>query len=580
MSFLTAPNLRESEIDFFERLNYFFGKLLTVRDFLSEQSYFNEKRWMLNRQSIGWGVICGLEVIEVDDCPTQVKVKPGLALDRYGHEIFLGKEETIDLLPKEKENPASLKRPPLRPTPEPTPPPDYKIFYICIQYKECLTEPIPAPVQKCGVPENECFFSRVRELYELKSLDELPTTGESEAEIGCPEIITDPCSNRFKKPCKERISCDCIVLAKVTLENGKIAEIDNRSHRKWLWSNEDLAKCMENTFFWARGARTDRKQFVPLLTQTIKGLKYRDGRNIAMSKSINPEWDVGVYPYHITSDGENIWFTDQGSTNIYKINRTTNEVECIDVGYESWGIVFDCKHIWLTHHEEKMVSKINVKTHDIQKIETKMPKPKEIVFDWKSVWITHDRSPYLTKINVHSDEVSRFPSKILMPRLPVPLLLVFDGTYIWAAFANELNKIDRDLNQYVFTEPIKGKWSKPEDMTFDGTHIWITHENGVSKVDVNADQSQIIDTISVGQNFSGGAFEGMYLWAAGSDIPRIYRLDIFHETFDEGAFQLMGAHGEAVTLSRMCFDGLFIWVTGHEMNEKGEKAGIIFRLLV
>jgi hypothetical protein len=362
------------------------------------------------------------------------------------------------------------------------------------------------------------------------------------------------------------------------LENGKITEIDNRSHRKWLWSNEDLAKCMQDTFFWARGARTDRKRFVPLLSQTIEGLQYKDGRNLVISKKINPEWDVGVYPYHITSDSENIWFTDQGSTNIYKIDRTTSEVVSFDVGYESWGIAFDCKHIWLTHHKESMVSKINVKTHDIQKIETEIPKPKEIVFDWKYVWITHDGSPYLTKINVYSDAIAKFPSKILMPRAPEPLLLVFDGTYIWVAFANGLNKIDRDLNRYVFAESIKGKWAKPETMTFDGTHIWITHENGVSKIDVSVDQ--YIDTVSVGQNFGGSSFEGMYLWTAGSDIPRIYRLDIFHETFDEGQFQLSGAHDEPVTLSRMCFDGQFVWVTGHEEINKGEQTGIIFRLLI
>ena len=44
-----------------ERNNYYYGKLMTVRDFLDEQRYFNEKRWLINRMISGWGVVCGLK---------------------------------------------------------------------------------------------------------------------------------------------------------------------------------------------------------------------------------------------------------------------------------------------------------------------------------------------------------------------------------------------------------------------------------------------------------------------------------------------------------------------------------------
>ncbi|RIK74672.1 hypothetical protein DCC62_14805, partial [candidate division KSB1 bacterium] len=50
-------------IPFFERNNYFYSKLMTVRDFFAEQRYFNEKRWLMNRMISGWGVVCGLDVI-------------------------------------------------------------------------------------------------------------------------------------------------------------------------------------------------------------------------------------------------------------------------------------------------------------------------------------------------------------------------------------------------------------------------------------------------------------------------------------------------------------------------------------
>ena len=40
----------------FERNNYFYGKQFTVRDLQQEQSYFNDKRYLINRMVLGWGV--------------------------------------------------------------------------------------------------------------------------------------------------------------------------------------------------------------------------------------------------------------------------------------------------------------------------------------------------------------------------------------------------------------------------------------------------------------------------------------------------------------------------------------------
>ena len=46
----------------FERVKYFYGQLLGVREFQSEQSYFFEKHRLHNRYLHGYGVICGLRV--------------------------------------------------------------------------------------------------------------------------------------------------------------------------------------------------------------------------------------------------------------------------------------------------------------------------------------------------------------------------------------------------------------------------------------------------------------------------------------------------------------------------------------
>lgn len=71
----------------FERNKYFYGKLLTVDDFETEQRYMNDKRRVLNRFLYGTGVVCGLNVVPIDDMT--ISVEPGLALDFSGREIVV-----------------------------------------------------------------------------------------------------------------------------------------------------------------------------------------------------------------------------------------------------------------------------------------------------------------------------------------------------------------------------------------------------------------------------------------------------------------------------------------------------------
>lgn len=77
----------------FQRNKYFYGKLMSVRDFEIEQAYFNEKRQMLNRILHGPGIVCGLDDPSVTAGPDgKVRItflKGGVALDRGGREIVV-----------------------------------------------------------------------------------------------------------------------------------------------------------------------------------------------------------------------------------------------------------------------------------------------------------------------------------------------------------------------------------------------------------------------------------------------------------------------------------------------------------
>jgi len=87
--------MREYQFRQFERNRYFPGKTLTVRDFKTEQEYFNQKRYMINRLIHGTGVLWGLQVEKIDG--ETVSIKPGMALDCFGREIIISEPVTMKI---------------------------------------------------------------------------------------------------------------------------------------------------------------------------------------------------------------------------------------------------------------------------------------------------------------------------------------------------------------------------------------------------------------------------------------------------------------------------------------------------
>lgn len=70
-----------------ERNRYFYGKLLTVRDFEVEQQYTRKNLRLMNRLNAGPGVLCGLGVSASDD--STLLIESGAALDYAGRMIVL-----------------------------------------------------------------------------------------------------------------------------------------------------------------------------------------------------------------------------------------------------------------------------------------------------------------------------------------------------------------------------------------------------------------------------------------------------------------------------------------------------------
>ena len=153
-----------------------------------EQRYGNSKRWLINRLSLGQGVLCGLEVTASAD-GREVSVSPGVAIDGYGREIIVPETSRgIDVRQPTDDcgRPDGL---PLRGAGTVT-------LYIC--YHECEAEPAAVLVSECG-PERRCENGLVRERYRLRIGRDEPAPPGLVTPEQCARIFAQPPDNTSRR---------------------------------------------------------------------------------------------------------------------------------------------------------------------------------------------------------------------------------------------------------------------------------------------------------------------------------------------------------------------------------------------
>ena len=121
------------------RNRYYYSKLLDVYHLELEQNYGNLKRWLLNRLSLGSGVLCGLEVVASAD-GSRARVRGGVAIDGWGREIIV----PTDSPPIDPRQPTDACG---RPAGEPIRGGGIVTLSLC--YHECQAEPSPVMVSEC-----------------------------------------------------------------------------------------------------------------------------------------------------------------------------------------------------------------------------------------------------------------------------------------------------------------------------------------------------------------------------------------------------------------------------------------------
>jgi hypothetical protein len=150
----------------FVRVRYFYGQRLGVMELADEAAYHAGKQAFHNARLHGAGVLCGLAVARFvypqqaqsssggsTQQTTLVRVTRGAALDPCGREIIVCTDQCIDVAAWYAKNKSKLN--------------GASDLYLAIRYRECPSDPSPAPRDPCGCDNGGCEFGRTREGFEL-----------------------------------------------------------------------------------------------------------------------------------------------------------------------------------------------------------------------------------------------------------------------------------------------------------------------------------------------------------------------------------------------------------------------------
>jgi hypothetical protein len=229
----TEMKMFHTGIKQFERNRYFFGKMLDEFHFKLETDYQNGKRWLINRAVLGYGVVCGLDVIPAKDQDDAIIITPGFAIDKRGREIIVPEETRPiqippDVIAKARERDDKSAQSGLPYTQQQAG--QHHDEPVCVQvmicYQECETDPAPVLAGDCHGAE-VCAPGIIREGFRIKftpwcdrhtndqcRIPDIVSEGRIDFEVLVKWVTREgDCMSMPKDP--------CIRLAQIYLSDGK-----------------------------------------------------------------------------------------------------------------------------------------------------------------------------------------------------------------------------------------------------------------------------------------------------------------------------------------------------------------------
>jgi hypothetical protein len=155
-----SPNLQK--LDPLKRVNYTFGLVLGVEEFVQSDTYFLAKHHVENRLLHGYGTVCGLAVVVQAKPAFEIQVTPGWAINPRGQEIKVPQLMCVQLDNWLSVNLAALKATLLSTAPPPT-------MSLCVVLcsRECKTDTVPIPGEPCMTQSSAMAPSRIADSFEL-----------------------------------------------------------------------------------------------------------------------------------------------------------------------------------------------------------------------------------------------------------------------------------------------------------------------------------------------------------------------------------------------------------------------------
>jgi hypothetical protein len=158
--FVTAPSLQK--LDPLKRVNYTFGLVLGVEEFVQSDTYFLAKHHVENRLLHGYGTVCGLDVVAQTSPILEIQVTPGWAINPRGQEIQVPQLMCVELNNWLSANLAALQDALLT-----TAPPLTLNLCVVLCSRECKTDTVPIPGEPCMTQSSSMAPSRIADSFDM-----------------------------------------------------------------------------------------------------------------------------------------------------------------------------------------------------------------------------------------------------------------------------------------------------------------------------------------------------------------------------------------------------------------------------
>jgi len=153
-----SPNLQK--LNPLKRVNYTFGLVLGVEEFVQSDAYFLAKHHLENRMLHGYGTCCGLDVTAQTVPILRVQVTPGWAINPRGQEIKVPEVMCVQIADWIEANLSALQ------AWYPSAPSSLGLCVV-LCYRECKTDVVPIPGQPCTTLSSSTAPSRIADSFEL-----------------------------------------------------------------------------------------------------------------------------------------------------------------------------------------------------------------------------------------------------------------------------------------------------------------------------------------------------------------------------------------------------------------------------